>query len=51
MALPIRRAPKAPRQLEDIIEAFEKDSPHYASIFAKRILFIVNSIPSFPYAG
>ena len=51
MALPIRWAPNAARHLEDIIDFIEKDSLQYSVIFAKRVVSIVNSIPSFPYSG
>ena len=46
MALPIRWAPKAARQIEDLVEYISADSPRYATIFAKRIMQAVRSIPA-----
>lgn len=51
MALPIRWAPKAARQLEAIVEYIAQDSERYAAIFARRVLQIVRAIPAHPAAG
>lgn len=41
----------ASSNLEDICKFIGKESPYYASLFAKRILEIIESIPYFPRAG
>jgi plasmid stabilization system protein ParE len=51
MALPIRWSPKAAHQLETIVQYIAQDSERYASIFARRILQTVRSIPAYPVAG
>lgn len=51
MALPIRWAPKAAHQLEAIVAYIGQDSERYATIFARRILQVVKSIPGHPSAG
>lgn len=51
MALPIRWSPKAAHQLETIVEYIAQDSERYATIFARRILQTVRSIPIYPIAG
>ena len=51
MALPIRWSPKAIRQLEAIIEYIAEDSPRYGTIFSKRIMQPIRSIPANPQIG
>jgi len=51
MALPIRWSPKAAHQLEAIVEYIAQDSERYASIFARKLLQTVRSIPIYPVAG
>jgi plasmid stabilization system protein ParE len=51
MALKIRWSPRAASNFEDICSYIAKDSPHYASLFAKKINFIVKTIPQFPKSG
>ena len=51
MALPIGWSPKAAHQLEAIVEYIAQDSTRYATIFARRILQTVRSIPTHPLAG
>ena len=51
MALPIRWSPKAAHQLETIVEYIAQDSERYATIFARRLLQTVRSIPAYPVAG
>ncbi|HOC91971.1 MAG TPA: type II toxin-antitoxin system RelE/ParE family toxin [bacterium] len=47
----IRWAPGAIADLEDICEFISRDSEHYAALFAKRIIAVVESILDFPLAG
>ena len=51
MDFSIRWAPRAAFHLEQICEYISRDSETYARIFAKKVLFIVESIASFPKAG
>jgi plasmid stabilization system protein ParE len=51
MAPKIRWSPRAASNFEDICEYIAKDSPHYASLFAKKINLIVKTIPQFPESG
>ena len=51
MALPIRWSPKAAHQLEAIVEYIAQDSERYAAIFARKLLQIIKSIPTYPVAG
>ena len=51
MALPIRWSPKAAHQLEAIVEYIAQDSERYAAIFARKLLQIIRSIPTYPVAG
>lgn len=51
MALSIRWAPRAARQLEGIVEHIAEDSPRYAAIFAKRVMQTVRTIPANPKIG
>jgi toxin ParE1/3/4 len=51
MAGSIRWSPRAVSQLEEICEHIGKDSEQYARLFAKRVMAIVESIPSFPHSG
>jgi toxin ParE1/3/4 len=51
VALPIRWAPKAARQLEAIVGYIAADSPRYAAIFAKRVMQTVRAIPANPKIG
>jgi toxin ParE1/3/4 len=51
MALPIRWASRAARQLETIVEYIAADSPRYAAIFAKRIMQVARDIPANPEMG
>jgi toxin ParE1/3/4 len=51
MAYQIRWSPKAVQSLEVICIFIAKDSPHYAALFAGRILQIVRNLGSFPMAG
>ncbi len=47
----IRWAPRAVSHLEQICKYISQDSETYARIFAKKVLSIVEDIPSFPKAG
>ena len=51
MAQPIRWSPRAASNLEDICNYIAKDSGFYARLFAKRVMAIIEAIPSFPKAG
>lgn len=51
MAYKIKWSPRAFFNLEEICDYITKDSEHYASLFAKRIISIVKGIPQFPKAG
>ena len=51
MAYKIKWSPKAASNIEDISNYIAKDSEYYATLFAKRIIFIVNDLPEFPQAG
>jgi plasmid stabilization system protein ParE len=51
MALPIRWAARAARQLGTIVEYIAADSPRYAAVFAKRIMQVVRAIPANPEMG
>lgn len=51
MAYKIRWAPRAASNLEDICNYIARDSAHYASLFAKKVNAIIESIPQFPKAG
>ena len=47
----IRWAPRAVSHLEQICKYISQDSETYARIFTKKVLSIVEDIPSFPRAG
>ncbi len=47
----IKWSPKAVECLEDICNYISKDSVYYASLFAQRILFVIENIPQFPKSG
>jgi len=47
----IRWAPGAVADLEDICDFISRDSEHYAALFAKRIIEIIENIPDFPLSG
>ena len=51
MACRIRWAPRAASQLEGICEYIAKDSPRYATLFARRVLQIIRTIPDNPLMG
>lgn len=51
MASQIRWSPRAASNLEEICGYIAKDSQHYASLFAKKILAIVKTIHKFPKSG
>ncbi len=51
MALSIKWAPKAARQLEAIVEYIVEDSPRYAAIFAKRVMQTIRTVPTNPRIG
>ena len=51
MAHKIRWAPLASDHFAEICENISKDSEMYAVIFAKKIMDIVELIPSFPKSG
>ena len=51
MAYKIKWSPKAASNIEDICNYIAKDSEYYATLFAKRIISIVNDLPAFPLAG
>ncbi|MFN7975233.1 MAG: type II toxin-antitoxin system RelE/ParE family toxin [Acidobacteriota bacterium] len=47
----IRWSPRAATDLEEGCAFIAKDSEHYAAIFARRVVAIVEGIPFFPRAG
>lgn len=51
MAFKIRWSPKAVSHFQEICSFIRKDSDHYASFFAKRILKIIELLPEFPKSG
>lgn len=51
MAKEVIWSPRAIKGLEEICNFIAKDSPHYAAIFSRRILAIVQEIPEFPRSG
>jgi len=51
MAQPIRWSPRAASNFEDICNYIAKDSPYYASLFAKKVNVVIKAIPQFPKAG
>lgn len=51
MAYNVRWSPRAASHLEEICNYIAKDSHYYASLFAKKVIAIVKSIPQFPMAG
>lgn len=51
MAPKIRWSPRAASNFEDICKYIAKDSPHYSSLFAKKINSIIRTIPQFPESG
>ncbi len=51
MAYKIRWSPRAILNLEEICNYIARDSEHYASLFAKKVIAIVKNIPQFPKAG
>jgi len=46
-----RWSPRAVSNLEEICNYIAKDSEHYASLFAKKVTVVIESIPQFPKAG
>lgn len=44
-------SPSAASNLEDICTYIEKDSEHYAKLFAQQIIALIEDIPRFPNAG
>jgi plasmid stabilization system protein ParE len=51
MASQIRWSPRAASNLEGICNYIARDSKHYASLFAKKVFAIVETIPEFPKSG
>ena len=51
MAKKIIWSPRAADNLEEICNYIDRDSEYYATLVAKRIIEIVESIPRFPYSG
>ncbi len=51
MDFTVRWSPKAVSNLEEICNYIEKDSAYYASLFAKKIVGLIDTIPQFPRAG
>ena len=51
MDFPIRWSPKAASHFEQICEYISQDSETYASIFAKKLLSIIEDILPFPRIG
>ena len=51
MARPVRWSHTAASDLEDICAYIGRDSPHYASSFAKRIVSATRLIGQFPESG
>lgn len=47
----IRWSPKAVDSFEEICNYISKDSEYYASIFAKKVMSIIENISIFPKAG
>ena len=44
-------SPTAASNLEEICNYIEKDSEHYAILFAQNIIALIENIPDFPNAG
>lgn len=51
MAHQIRWSPRAALNLEEICHYIARDSEFYATVFVKKVVTIVKSIPQFPKAG
>ena len=51
MALKIIWSPQGASNLEEICDYISKDSEYYASLFAKRVIKIIKSIPGSPRLG
>jgi plasmid stabilization system protein ParE len=51
MAHQIRWSPRAALNLEEICRYIARDSEYYATVFAKKVVAVVKSIPQFPKAG
>ncbi len=51
MALKIVWSPKAAENLEEICLYISRDSEYYSSLFAKKVIDIIESIPNFPKRG
>ncbi|OGW29803.1 MAG: hypothetical protein A2X59_09010 [Nitrospirae bacterium GWC2_42_7] len=51
MAYSVKWSPRAASHFEDICEYIAKDSKYYATLFARKVLSIVKSIPQFPKSG
>ena len=47
----LKWSPRAASQSEEICDYIAKDSRHYAALFAKKVVSIIESIPQFPKAG
>lgn len=51
MALKIIWSPQAASNLEEICEYISRDSEYYAAVFAKKVIKIIEEIPTFPGGG
>lgn len=51
MARQIRWSPRAASDLEEICDYIARDSEHYASLFAKRIVAAIRRLQEFPEVG
>lgn len=51
MAFQVKWSPRAISNLEDICNYIARDSDFYASLFAKRVIDIVQNISQFPRSG
>ena len=51
MARQVRWSPRAASDLEEICEYIARDSEHYASLFAARVVATVRRIQRFPESG
>jgi len=51
MAQQIRWSPRAASNFEDICNYIARGSELYATLFAKRVIAIIEAIPQFPKAG
>ena len=51
MARQVRWSPKAASDLEETCDYIARDSEHYASLFAKRVVAVVRRLQRFPELG